>query len=122
MQNKHIPVFILALVLMIISVLSFSDDIFSPYVDFGYAKSHPEKTVQIIGSTDKKTIRESKTGFQFNITDDKNNILSVSYNGIKPLNFDHADKVVVIGKFMDNKFIAGKVLVKCPSKYTEKKK
>lgn len=35
----------------------------------------------------------------------------------KPTDFEKSEKVVVIGKFEENGFVATKVLLKCPSKY-----
>jgi len=121
MNSKRIIILISALMLMIVSVLSFSDDLFSPYVEFGYARLNPEKTIQIMGQTDRDSVRILKEGFEFKIYDEKNDSISVFHRGIKPVNFEHAEKVVAIGKIQQNRFIAEKILVKCPSKYTEKK-
>lgn len=122
MKNKRIIVFASALLLMIVSILSFSDDIFSPYVDFDYAKNNSNKMVQVIGKTDNKTIKTDKSGFSFTITDDNKNKMNIYHRGVKPLNFEHAEKVVLIGKYSNDHFVADKMLVKCPSKYTEKAK
>jgi len=43
----------------------------------------------------------------------------VRYNGVKPANFEDAISIVAIGNFdrTEGEFAAGKLLVKCPSKY-----
>lgn len=58
----------------------------------------------------------------FDITDGKQNI-NVTFYDVKPDNFDSGYPVIVEGKFTaPGKFLAGKVLVKCPSKYEEEAK
>lgn len=54
---------------------------------------------------------------KFALTDGKNNI-SISYNGVKPDNFDSGYPIIVEGRFNNNsEFEAENVEVKCPSKY-----
>lgn len=45
--------------------------------------------------------------------------MTVRYHGVKPANFEDAISIVAIGNFdaTRNEFAAGKLLVKCPSKY-----
>ena len=119
MKNKII-IFIVAIVLFVIAILSISDNIFSPYVTFQYAKENPAKYVQLIGkrTKDSKVSHDSK-GFYFSLTDDKGVELTMFHNGVKPQNFEHAEQIVVLGKYSleKNLFEADKVLTKCPSKY-----
>ncbi len=60
-----------------------------------------------------------ESGFSFSIKDDNDHQLRVSHNEAKPLNFEHAEQVVVLGRFDAEKdiFEADKLLIKCPSKY-----
>ena len=125
MRNKKIIIFIAIMVLLVIAVLSISDNIFSPYVTFKYAKENPAKYVQIIG----KQAKDSKasqdiSGFTFTLTDESNGELIVFHNGVKPQNFEHAEQVVILGKYSLEKklFEADKVLTKCPSKYQKEEK
>ena len=120
MKNKKIIIFIVAIILFVIAILSLSDNIFSPYVTFQYAKENPAKYVQLIGTRAKDSkVSHDSTGFSFTLTDDKGNELAMSHNGVKPQNFEHADQIVVLGKYSleKNLFEADKVLTKCPSKY-----
>jgi cytochrome c-type biogenesis protein CcmE len=124
-KNKKIIIFIVALVLLVISILSLSDNLFSPYVTFQYAEQHPGKYVQLIGRRDKETeVKHDASGFSFTLSDDKGNKLNAFNNGVKPANFEHTEQVVVLGRFSSEKkiFEADKVLVKCPSKYQKEKK
>ena len=124
MKNKKIIIFIIAIVLFVIAILSLSDNIFSPYVTFQYAKENPAKYVQLIGTRAKDTnVSLYFTGFSFTLTDEKGEELEISHNGVKPQNFEHADQIVVLGKYSLEKklFEADKVLTKCPSKYQKEK-
>ncbi len=125
MKNKKILIFAAALVLLVIAILSLSDDLFSPYVTFQYAQQHPGKYVQLIGKREKTAaVKHETAGFGFILNDDKGNKLDVFHNGVKPANFEHTEQVVVLGKFSAGKkiFEADKVLVKCPSKYQKENK
>jgi cytochrome c-type biogenesis protein CcmE len=57
--------------------------------------------------------------FSFQLRDSLKNEMTVIYSNPKPNDFDRSDKVVVIGKVKGDKFIASKILLKCPSKYNE---
>ena len=120
MKNKRIIIFIIAIVLFVIAILSISDNIFSPYVTFKYAKDNPKKYVQIIGKQTKDSkVSHDISGFTFSLTDENNDDLEAFHNGVKPQNFEHAEQIVVLGKYSLEKklFEADKVLTKCPSKY-----
>ena len=124
-KNKKILIFIIALILLVVAILSLSDDLLSPYVSFQYAEKHPGKYVQIIGKRQKDSqVIHSSSGFSFILEDKNGSTLSAFHNGIKPQNFEHAEQVVVLGKFSQDKkvFEADKVLVKCPSKYQKEQK
>ena len=119
MKNKII-IFIIAIVLFVIAILSVSDNIFSPYVTFQYAKENPAKYVQLIGKITKDSrVSHDATGFYFSLTDEKGVELKMFHAGTKPQNFEHAEQIVVLGKYSleKNLFEADKVLTKCPSKY-----
>lgn len=124
MNRKKIIVFISAVVLLTVSIILMSDDLFSPYVSFGYAQSHPGKYVQVIGKREKvEEVKHDEKGFSFTLTENSGAKLNVYHSGVKPLNFEHTEQVVVLGKFSNENstFIADKVLVKCPSKYEKEK-
>jgi len=59
--------------------------------------------------------------FAFTLVDDKNKACEVVYYQPKPQDFERSEKIVVIGAMKGEKFIADKILMKCPSKYQENK-
>lgn len=120
MSRKRIIVFIAAIVLLTLSIILMSDDLFSPYVSFSYAEAHPGKYVQVIGKRGKNDeVKHDEKGYSFTMTDDSGARLNVYHSGAKPVNFEHTEQVVALGKYSkeNSTFIADKVLVKCPSKY-----
>ncbi|HOP61787.1 MAG TPA: cytochrome c maturation protein CcmE [Spirochaetota bacterium] len=125
MNRKKIIVFVSAVVLLTASVILMSEDLFSPYVSFAYAEKHPGKYVQIIGKRAKTdAVIHDEKGYSFSITDDSGAELKVYHAGVKPLNFEHTEKIVALGKFSGENsiFMADKILVKCPSKYEKEGK
>ncbi len=76
------------------------------------------KPVQVIGNILHKDVRVDKMGtLCFNLTDNNGDALKIRYKGIKPANFDSAQKAVVRGKYTDGVLVADQLLLKCPSKY-----
>lgn len=54
---------------------------------------------------------------EFTLEED-GNTLPVLYKGVLPDNFQHAEQVIVEGKFdQDSTFIVSKLMLQCPSKY-----
>lgn len=85
-------------------------------------KRDEEKFIQMEGMVINSSIRYdiAKPLLVFDLTDDKNNVINIKYNDIKPDNFEDGNPVIVEGRFTgDNKFVAEKLKVKCPSKYEE---
>jgi len=111
-----IGIFII-IVFMVFGALSFRKNL-TPYVSFEQAKKS-EGVVQIIGKLvlDETEYDLKKNLLYFTLKNQKEERLSVVYDGIKPANFEQATDIVVIGKYEFDKFVAEQVLVKCPSKY-----
>lgn len=54
---------------------------------------------------------------KFSLTDGDHS-LAVRYEGVLPDNFEHADEVIIEGKFSpEREFIVSKLMLQCPSKY-----
>lgn len=54
---------------------------------------------------------------KFALTDGLANV-AVAYPGVLPDNFQHADEVIIEGKFNSNgEFMVSKLMLQCPSKY-----
>lgn len=122
MKRIHIIAGIIVIVGAIVAVLSVSDDLFSPYVSFADAQKSGAY-VQIIGRIDQSIAPKTDDGvLVFSIRDERNDRLVVQHKGPKPVNFEHAEQAVILGKYdqTSKTFIAEKVLVKCPSKYQKK--
>lgn len=120
MKNNKIVVFIVFIALVVASILLLGKDMFSPYVSFSYAQSHPDKYVQVIGKRGNNVPANTEgKGYTFTMIGEKNETMSAWTTEAKPANFEHAEELVVIGRFSTEKniFIADKVLTKCPSKY-----
>lgn len=120
MNNKKIAVFVIFIALVVASILLLGKDMFSPYVSFSYAKDHPEKYVQVIGKRGKNIPANTEgKGYTFTMISEQNEEMHGWTAEAKPANFEHAEELVVIGRFSKEKniFVADKVLTKCPSKY-----
>ena len=117
MKRKYIIGSIIIIV-FIIWVLFSIKKTFTPYVTINEAKELGT-VVQIKGSlVEKEQIIERQGQLQFLLRDEENNVIEIIYCKAKPLNFEHANEIVCIGNYRDNKFYANKLLTKCPSKYT----
>jgi cytochrome c-type biogenesis protein CcmE len=64
---------------------------------------------------------EDNLSFSFTLIDDKQKEQKVYYNEPMPPDFTRSEKVVVIGSYQKDLFVAKKILLKCPSKYQEEK-
>jgi len=59
--------------------------------------------------------------FSFYMVDNKGQECKVVFNGTKPQDFERSEQIVLTGQMQGNEFHASKILMKCPSKYTEDK-
>lgn len=114
---------IVLLVLFLLGIAFFSmRGMLTPYVPFSEAMESDEY-VQVLGSLVKSAPPEHfEGGFSFDLVDGEGTVMKVLYRGTKPLNFEHAQQVVALGTYMEDRglFEAERILVKCPSKYTRK--
>ena len=119
MKAKYIIGLTVIVTAIILASVSFKDNL-KQYVTIPEAK----KTfvdVQVKGSLDLDKIKYDLDSqlLMFTLTDENGEELAVVYSGLKPGNFEQAKEVVAIGKYDGKKFTADKLLIKCPSKYTE---
>lgn len=120
MNFKRMGIFLTAIALLIVAILSLSDDIITPYVTVAEAKEAAGKLVQVIGKLDESIpLKHTEHDFFYTIIDNTEVKMNVVYTGVKPQNFERADQIVSRGKYDigRNIFVADKILVKCPSKY-----
>ncbi len=59
--------------------------------------------------------------FTFILLDENKKEQKVYYNEPMPPDFTRSEKVVVIGSYRGDVFVADKILLKCPSKYQDQK-
>ncbi|WP_462265791.1 cytochrome c maturation protein CcmE domain-containing protein [Mucilaginibacter sp.] len=59
--------------------------------------------------------------FAFYMKDSKGDERKVVFTGTKPEDFERSEQIVLTGQMDGNEFHASKILMKCPSKYTENK-
>jgi cytochrome c-type biogenesis protein CcmE len=106
---------------VIISVYSSS----STYGTFKDAQS-TESQLQVVGHLDKdKELHYDATTdanyFSFYMNDNKGQNCKVVFSGAKPQDFERSEQIVLTGQMKGNEFHASKILMKCPSKYTQDK-
>ncbi|MBK0379005.1 cytochrome c maturation protein CcmE domain-containing protein [Mucilaginibacter segetis] len=59
--------------------------------------------------------------FSFYMLDKDGKECKVVYPGTKPQDFERSEQIVLTGKMKGSEFHASKILMKCPSKYTDEK-
>jgi cytochrome c-type biogenesis protein CcmE len=106
---------------VIISVYSSS----STYATFAEAQQ-TESELHIIGHLNKQKelvydAAKDANYFSFYMKDNKGEERKVIFTGTKPEDFERSEQLVLTGQMVGNEFHASKILMKCPSKYTQDK-
>ncbi len=106
---------------VIISVMSNS----STYSTFNEAKKTSSE-LNVVGLLDKQKAlyydaAKDANYFSFYVKDNKGEECKVVFIGTKPQDFEKSEKIVLTGQMIGNEFHASKILMKCPSKYTQDK-
>jgi cytochrome c-type biogenesis protein CcmE len=131
MKTSHIIALGVIAIAVAIIISTASDS--SSYVSFDQAyqmaSSNNTTSVHVVGELKKDDQGHiigleqgaDKVSFSFVLMDENKKEQKVYYNEPMPPDFVRSEKVVVIGKYRDENFVASKILLKCPSKYQEKK-
>jgi cytochrome c-type biogenesis protein CcmE len=124
MKTIHIVILLVLVIAVAVVVTTLTDS--STYSNFSEAAASPGKEFHIIGVLDKKKSIEydakvNVNRFSFYLVDDKGLEKQVVYNNAKPQDFEKSEKVVIIGSMKGDTFLAKSLLLKCPSKYNDKK-
>ncbi|MCK9218566.1 MAG: cytochrome c maturation protein CcmE [Bacteroidales bacterium] len=124
MKTSHIILILLVMAVVAVVVSTVTNS--STYSDFTEAAKKPGKEFQIIGKLNRaKPIEyDAQTRaneFSFYLFDEKGVEKKVVYHDAKPQDFEKSEKVVIVGAMQGNQFIAKSLLLKCPSKYNNKK-
>lgn len=131
MKKSYIIAFVV-IVAAIAIIISTAGDA-STYVTFEQAyqmaSTGNRNQIHVVGSVKKdeagKVVGMEKSAdnlsFSFILIDDNQKEQKVYYNEPMPADFTRSEKIVVIGGYQKDVFIARKILLKCPSKYQEQK-
>jgi len=92
---------------------------------FQMASNGTRKSIHVVGELKKDASGEivgitpgaDMVSFSFILVDENGKEQEVVYNEPMPADFKRSEKVVVIGAYHNNTFVADKILLKCPSKY-----
>ena len=124
MKTIHIIIILILVVAIAVVITTMTDS--STYSDFGEAGQKQGKELHIIGKLNRtKPIeydaQKNANRFTFYMVDEKGIEKKVIYNNAKPQDFEKSEKVVIVGSMQGDQFIAKSLLLKCPSKYNDKK-
>jgi cytochrome c-type biogenesis protein CcmE len=131
MKKSHILIIIIIAAAIGI-VITTADDA-STYVTFDQAyqlaSNGSENSIHVVGQLKKDQEGHvvgivpgaDRVSFSFIMIDDAQKEQVVIYKEPMPQDFTRSEKVVVIGRYSGDTFIANKILLKCPSKYQEQK-
>ena len=124
MKKTHIILIVLIAVAIGAIVSSYGDA--STYENFAVSAQHPDKEYHVVGNLNKnkEQIYDPKVDanmFTFYMIDNNGTESKVVLRSTKPQDFERSEKIVIIGKMEGDHFEASKILLKCPSKYTETK-
>jgi cytochrome c-type biogenesis protein CcmE len=131
MKKSHILAIGVIAVAVVIIISTAGDA--STYVNFDQAyqmaSTGNATQIHVVGQLPKDTNgqviglekSEDNLSFSFTLIDDQQKEQKVYYNEPMPPDFTRSEKVVVIGSYQKNSFVAKKILLKCPSKYQEQK-
>lgn len=129
MKKSHILIIIV--IAAAVGILISTADDASSYVSFSeayqLASAGSKKDIHVVGQLKKDAQGQvigiapgvDKVSFSFIMVDDNGKEQTVHYNEPMPADFTKSEKVVVIGSYEGDLFVASKILLKCPSKYQE---
>ena len=128
-------IILLVVIAVAVGVILSSTGSASEYVDFAKAEEMAsngnDEMVHVVGSLLKDASGAyvgmvykpslDPNHFEFMLTDTKNTTRKVLFFEPKPQDFEKAEQIVIIGHAKAGVFVANKILMKCPSKYEDKK-
>lgn len=123
MKKIHIVVIVIIAVSVGVIISTIADS--STYTGFHLAKENPGNEFQVVGVLDTSQAMsynpEVSPYFSFYLVDKDGKGELVKFKGSKPQDFERSDQVVITGQYINDEFIASKILMKCPSKYNDGK-
>ena len=122
-MNRRVYYILGGLLLVLFAGFAFSsfNTALTPYVSYSEARQL-ERTVQVAGALEKGSTdySDQEAALRFTLIEPSSKqTLRVRYKGVRPANFEDAISIVAIGTWdpVQQELDAGKLLVKCPSKY-----
>ncbi len=123
MKKSHIILLVIIAVAIGAILSTFADS--STYGNFDEAKENGSE-IHVVGKLVKSKelvydpVKDANY-FSFYLTDNTGKECKVIFNGAKPQDFERSEQIVITGKMQGEEFHADKILMKCPSKYTNDK-
>jgi cytochrome c-type biogenesis protein CcmE len=129
MKTSHIIIIVVIAAAIGIIITSAGDS--STYVNFDQAQKMSvegnKNSIHVVGELKKDfggnvvgiQPGDDKVSFSFIMVDDNQREQTVLHNQPMPPDFTKSEKVVVVGRYSGEFFVADKILLKCPSKYQE---
>lgn len=121
---------IIVIAIAVVVIISTAGDA-SAYVSFKEAKELADRgnknKIHVVGTLPKDSqgnvigIQPSPDmlSFRFDLVDENNVTQTVFHPNPMPMDFLRSEQVVVVGAYQNDRFVAEKILLKCPSKYQE---
>ncbi|UKJ09329.1 cytochrome c maturation protein CcmE [Solitalea lacus] len=121
MKKTHIVGIVIIAVAIAIIVSTYGNS--STYATFAEAKESA-KEMHVVSHLVKSKPQhydpiKDANYFSFYATDNKGGECKIVFFGTKPQDFEKSEQIVLTGEMVGNEFHASKILMKCPSKYTE---
>jgi len=122
---KKSSIFGLVIIALAIAVIISVYSSASVYGSFNDAKN-TESELQVKGALNKEKelhydATKNANYFTFFMKDANGEECKVVFSGTKPQDFERSEDIVLTGKMQGKEFHASKILMKCPSKYTNGK-
>jgi cytochrome c-type biogenesis protein CcmE len=122
-MKKSSIIIIVLIAVAIGAIISTTSDA-SSYENFTVAAESPGKEFHVVGTLNRQKEKyfdpkKDANYFSFYLIDEKGLEQKVVYHAPEPPDFERSEKIVIIGKMESNHFAASKILLKCPSKYTD---
>jgi len=129
MKKSHL--FVLVVIAAAVGIIIATAGDASTYVSFDeayqLAANGSSKDIHVVGTLKKNSSGEvvgiepgaDRVSFEFLLVDDRGREQKVFYNEPMPPDFMRSENVVVIGQYKGDRFVASKILLKCPSKYQD---
>lgn len=123
MKKGSILAFVIISIAIAVIISTYSSS--STYGSFKEARA-TNSYMQVIGRLDKgKALvydpEKDANLFSFYVVDKQGQECRVDYTGTKPQDFERSEQIVLTGRMDGHVFHATRILMKCPSKYTQKK-